>query len=73
VLAEAKRIAQKHLLTLEAAISVHQTDQMQEHGLQLVIPRGLYLTFTRAQQKWLLDLSGFTAMVRDREKRAGVA
>jgi hypothetical protein len=73
VLAEAKRIQRKHLLTLEAAISANQTDQMQEHNLQLVIPRGLYATFTPEQQKWLLDVSGFTAMVRDRENRAGAA
>jgi hypothetical protein len=69
VLAEAKRIERKHLLTLEAAISVAQTDQMQEHKLQLVIPRGLHETFTPAQQKTLLNLSDFTTMVKDRENR----
>jgi hypothetical protein len=69
VLAEAKRIERKHLLTLEAAISVAQTDQMEEHKLQLVIPRGLHETFTPAQQKTLLNLSDFTTMVKDRENR----
>jgi hypothetical protein len=73
VLAEAKRIDHKHLLTLEAAISTHQTDQMLEHRLQLVIPRGLHKTFTPEQQRTLLDLAGFTAMVREREYRAGAA
>ena len=68
VLAEAKRIEHKHLLTLEAAISTHQTDQMQEHRLQLVIPRGLHSTFTSEQQRVLLDVAGFTALVREREK-----
>lgn len=72
VLAEAKRIEQKHLLTLEAAISSHQTDEMQEHKLQLVIPRGLHNTFSAIQRRRLLDLAGFMALVRDRE-RAGVA
>jgi hypothetical protein len=72
VLAEAKRIDNKHLLTLEAAISTHQTDQMQEHKLQLVIPRGLHSTFTPNQQRTLLDVAAFTAMVRERE-RAGAA
>jgi EcoRII C terminal len=73
VLAEARRIDHKHLLTLEAAISSHQTDQMQEHGLQLVIPRGLHSTFTPVQQLSLLDMAGFTTMVRERQHRAGAA
>lgn len=72
VLVQAKRVKGKHLLTLEAAISVHQTDQMREHSLQLVIPRRLHTTFTPAQQTTLLDLAGFTEMVKDRETRAGV-
>jgi hypothetical protein len=67
VLAEAQRIERKHLLTLEAAISTHETDEMQQHNLQLVIPRGLHETFTHAQQRSLLDLAGFTQLVRDRE------
>jgi hypothetical protein len=43
---------------------------MQEHKLQLVIPRGLHGTYTPAQQISLLDLAGFTAMVKDREIHA---
>lgn len=72
VLAEAKRIESKHLLTLEAAISTNQTDQMKTHKLQLVIPRSLHTTFTDSQQKDLISLTDFTIMVRDRENRAGV-
>jgi hypothetical protein len=72
VLAEAKRIERKHLLTLESAISVAQTDQMKEHQLQLVLPRGLHETFTAAQQRELMTVAEFTTMVRDRESRAGV-
>jgi len=67
VLAEADRIERKHLLTLEAAISVNQTDEMQAKNLQLVLPRGLHGTFTADQQAWLLDISGFTALVRERQ------
>ena len=72
VLAEAKRIDTKHLLTLEAAISTYQTNQMEEHKLQLVIPRGLHSTFTPSQQRSLQDVAAFMAMVRERE-RAGAA
>ncbi len=70
VLAEARRIENKHLLTLEAAVSVNQTDQMQEHKLQLVIPRSLHSTFTPAQQRTVIDLATFTAMVKEREHKA---
>jgi hypothetical protein len=68
VLAEAKRIDHKHLLTLETAISVAQTDQMQEHHLQLVIPRGLHITFTSEQQRTLLSLADFTTLVREKDE-----
>ena len=46
VLAEADRIDHKHLLTLEASSSRHQTDEMQAKNLQLVLPRGLHQTYT---------------------------
>ena len=73
VLAEAKRIEHKHLLTLEAAISSHQTDQMKEHKLQLVIPLGLHETFTASQQRTLLTVANFTTLVKERSARAGAA
>ncbi len=72
VLAEADRIADKHLLTLEPSISTNQTDEMQQRRLQLVLPRGLHETFTKAQQGWLMPVSDLVAMVRDRQARAGL-
>lgn len=67
VLAEADRIERKHLLTLEAAISTNQTDEMQAKNLRLVLPRSLHGTYTDTQRAWLLDVSRFTALVRDRQ------
>ena len=67
VLAEADRIGDKHLLTLEAAISTHQTDEMAAKHLQLVLPRSLHPTYTPAQQAWLIDIQSFTDLVRDRQ------
>jgi hypothetical protein len=67
VLAEADRIDDKHLLTLEAAISTHQTDEMASKRLQLVLPRGLHQTYTPAQQAWLMDVTTFTDLVRSRQ------
>ncbi len=67
VLAEADRIDHKHLLTLEASISKHQTDEMRAKNLQLVLPRGLHETYTPEQQAWLMDISSFMAMLRERQ------
>ena len=67
VLSEADKIANKHLLTLEAAISKSQTSEMQDKSLQLVIPRSLHGTYTTEQQGWLVDLKSFVKLVIDRQ------
>jgi hypothetical protein len=67
VLSEADRIENKHLLTLEAAISPHQTNEMVSKNLHLVVPKGLHETYTSAQQAWLMDVSSFTNMVRSKQ------
>ena len=67
VLAEADRIANKHLLTLEAAISTHQTDEMMSKNLQLVIPRAIHKTYTPAQQAWLMDVISFMHLLKIRQ------
>ncbi|WP_264535959.1 type II restriction endonuclease [Flavobacterium sp. N1736] len=69
VLSEAERItSQKHLITLEPAISVNQTDEMFAQNLQLVIPQSLKETFTASQQVNLLNLQDFINVVRQRQK-----
>lgn len=67
VLAEADRIKDKHLLTLETAISTHQTDEMAAKRLQLVLPHSLHKTYTPAQQKWLMSAGNFMELVRERQ------
>ncbi len=67
VLSEAKRIENKHLATLEPGISENQTAEMQAHSLQLVVPRSLHGSYSPAQQRWLLDISGFVNLVRERQ------
>jgi len=67
VLAEADRIEEKHLATLEPGISPNQTDEMQAKKVRLVIPRELHRTYKPAQQSWLLSLADFVALVRKRE------
>lgn len=67
VLAEADRITHKHLLTLEAAISVNQTDEMNAKNLQLILPRRLHETYTDSQKTWLMDILTFTGLVLSRQ------
>lgn len=68
VLSEAARINEKHLFTLETAISEHQTDEMKSDRLQLVLPSSLYKTYTTSQQSWLKSLSGFINIVKEKQK-----
>ncbi|WP_332659714.1 type II restriction endonuclease [Brevundimonas sp.] len=67
VLSEARRIDQKHLLTLEPGISENQTGEMQAKSLQLVVPRRLHETFRPGQREWLVDLASFLDLVRARQ------
>ncbi|HYG05404.1 MAG TPA: type II restriction endonuclease [Stenotrophomonas sp.] len=69
VLAEADRIDDKHLLTLETAISVNQTNEMQAKKLQLVLPRSLHDTYRADQRDWLFNLRDFTGAVLERQSR----
>ena len=68
VLAEADRIERKHLLTLEAAISTFQTDEMADKNLQLVIPLSIHKTYTEKQQAWLFSVADFLHEVRRNQR-----
>lgn len=65
VLSEAHKIRQKHLFTLEPAISVNQTLEMQQNNLQLVIPAELHSTYSFRQQEWLVSLAEFISRVQE--------
>lgn len=64
VLAEAKKIPQKHLITLETAISENQTAEMREHQVQLVVPESVARTYTPDQQSWLQSVQEFLDMIK---------
>ncbi|UXI04732.1 type II restriction endonuclease [Photobacterium sp. TY1-4] len=59
VLAEAKRIPRKHLITMEPAISEAQTQQMEELQLQLVVPEAIQASYQPAQAEWLMSFRDF--------------
>lgn len=67
ILNEAQRIPAKHLITLEPSISENQTSEMKTERVQLVIPTSLQATYTQAQQGWLIDVSDFLHLVRERQ------
>ena len=67
VLAEAERISQKHLLTLQAAISENQTNEMQSHNLKLVVPSAISGSYSEKQQKWLMSMDDFVQLVLARQ------
>ncbi len=64
VLVEANRITRKHLATMEPCISETQTDEMQSHGLQLVVPAAVQQTYTPAQRQWIISLDSFIEEIR---------
>ena len=69
VLAEADRIPHKHLLTLEAAISKNQTDEMTAKNLQLVLPHDLHHTYLPCQQQKLMTVTRFVEYVLEKQTR----
>jgi hypothetical protein len=68
VLSEAARIENKHLLTLEPAISQNQTDEMKADKLQLVVPTQLHDSYTSDQQKWLFSLKDFIELILEKQQ-----
>lgn len=68
VLSEANRISNKHLLTLEAAISANQTKEMEYNKLQLVVPETIHATYSDEQQKYLMNVSEFLEMIQFRQR-----
>lgn len=72
VLSESERIKNKHLITLEPAISIAQTDEMKAHNVTLVVPKEIQSTYTQDQQKDLLSLSDFLRMIKENEQKAGL-
>lgn len=65
VLAEADRIAQKHLITLEPSVSSEQTEEMKGRQLQLVVPVQIQETYKPEQREWLMSFKEFIVDLPD--------
>ena len=68
VLDEADRIEEKHLVTLEPAVSEDYTKAMAKDRVSLVVPAPLFETYTPAQRDWLMSVGDFCEMVEDRQR-----
>lgn len=64
VLNEAQRIRKKHLFTLQEGVSKKQFHQMQEAGLTLVVPKGIFKAFHKDIRPHLMSLESFLGDVR---------
>jgi hypothetical protein len=67
VLAEAERIDDKHLLTLEPGISRAQTEEMRAKRLSLVLPKSIHSSYDEVQRAWITDVASFIGVVRERQ------
>jgi hypothetical protein len=72
VLSEGKRVAEKHLVTLEPAISSTQMAEMKENSLQLVVPESVRHTYSPGDQSWVWtwvwSVSRFIEFVAQKQK-----
>lgn len=64
VLTEAARIPNKHLFTLETAISANQLQEMRAHSLQLVSTPGVLATYPATPTVQSMTLAEFIHLVR---------
>ena len=67
VLEEADRVENKHLITLEPAVSLDYTKAMKRSKLQLVVPKQLFNTYAEEQRDWLMCVKDFCELVEQRQ------
>jgi len=67
ILTEAKRVTDKHLCTLEQAISIDQTDEMAQQRVTLVLPSQFHGTYKPQQREGILSISEFIEFVKAKQ------
>ncbi len=68
VINEANRISEKHLFTLQQAISKNQLKEMKDENVTLVVPRKYIKSFPIEYQDDLMDLSRFISFVKEKQE-----
>lgn len=69
VLAEADKIKTKHLLTLEPAISIDQTNEMRNKSVQLVVPTEVLSSYNKKQKTEIINFSDFIKVVKRKQEK----
>ena len=69
ILDEADRIERKHLLTLEAAISVQQLKNMCERKIQLVVPKMILSSYSLDYSSKIMSVEVFLTEVKNKQRR----
>ncbi len=64
ILVEAARIPEKHLFTLESAISANQLQEIRAHSVQLVTVPSILATYPSQHMEQVMSLKGFVNMVK---------
>lgn len=69
VLAEGKRLSgrERHLITLEPAISSNQLAEMRDNLVRLIVPRSLHATYPVMERSALWDVDKFVSSVREKQ------
>ena len=70
ILNEARRIDEKHLLTVQEGLSETQFREMKESGVKLVVPARLWSKYPPTIRRELLSLEAFIAEVNDHSLQA---
>lgn len=68
ILTEAERIPNKHLCTLEQAISFDQTSEMKRQKVTLVLPATLHISYSEEQLKDIISVAQFIEFVKRKQK-----
>ena len=66
VLNEAKRVKEKHILTIQQGISRKQLNDMKEDGVQLIVPAEFHKQYPPNSHMRLLEVEQFVDLVRRR-------
>jgi hypothetical protein len=66
VVHEAKRVTEKHILTIQQGISSKQLTQMHASHVTLIVPTRLHKQYPKGSPMTLLDVGGFVREVRRR-------
>lgn len=69
VLTEAAKISEKHLITIQPAITQNQTEEIRSNNLQLVIPEQIRSTYSSEQNSHIINLGDFVKHVAENQSR----